>query len=242
MPRSWVRRAAARRRPRCASSSSSCSSGIPAILVDRKGDLCSYARPDMGLRKGSTGELADRAPTSCVPRWTSPCSRRDGPTAGRSRSRPFPPAWGPCRRTSASRPPSSPPRPSPDMMNYGDRQARSVLPGDPAQGDRAAQPRDIPQAAVADQGPDRLHRREGPRVDQRGRPSRRQALRPPGSGPGDPAAQPGRPAGRRGRAARRRGPPGPGCAPDAGQDPAEHHQHQVPGDQPGRPVLGLRSS
>jgi energy-coupling factor transporter ATP-binding protein EcfA2 len=35
--------------------------GIPAILVDRKGDLCSYARPDMGLREGVTGELADRA-------------------------------------------------------------------------------------------------------------------------------------------------------------------------------------
>jgi energy-coupling factor transporter ATP-binding protein EcfA2 len=35
--------------------------GVPAILVDRKGDLCSYARPDMGLREGVTGELADRA-------------------------------------------------------------------------------------------------------------------------------------------------------------------------------------
>jgi hypothetical protein len=35
--------------------------GIPAILVDRKGDLCCYARPDMGLRDGMTGELADRA-------------------------------------------------------------------------------------------------------------------------------------------------------------------------------------
>ena len=29
--------------------------GIPAILVDRKGDLCSYARPDMGLREGVDG-------------------------------------------------------------------------------------------------------------------------------------------------------------------------------------------
>jgi DNA helicase HerA-like ATPase len=35
--------------------------GVPAILVDRKGDLCSYARPDMGLRVGVTGDLADRA-------------------------------------------------------------------------------------------------------------------------------------------------------------------------------------
>jgi len=35
--------------------------GVPAILVDRKGDLCSYAQPDMGLRKGLDGELADRA-------------------------------------------------------------------------------------------------------------------------------------------------------------------------------------
>ena len=35
--------------------------GIPAILVDRKGDLCSYARPGMGLRAGLDGELAERA-------------------------------------------------------------------------------------------------------------------------------------------------------------------------------------
>jgi energy-coupling factor transporter ATP-binding protein EcfA2 len=35
--------------------------GIPAILIDRKGDLCSYARPDMGLREGLEGELAERA-------------------------------------------------------------------------------------------------------------------------------------------------------------------------------------
>jgi energy-coupling factor transporter ATP-binding protein EcfA2 len=35
--------------------------GVPAILVDRKGDLCSYARPDMGLRGGLEGELAERA-------------------------------------------------------------------------------------------------------------------------------------------------------------------------------------
>ena len=34
---------------------------VPAILVDRKGDLCSYARPDMGLRAGLDGELAERA-------------------------------------------------------------------------------------------------------------------------------------------------------------------------------------
>jgi chloramphenicol 3-O-phosphotransferase len=32
--------------------------GVPAILVDRKGDLCSYARPDMGVRKGLEGEQA----------------------------------------------------------------------------------------------------------------------------------------------------------------------------------------
>jgi len=35
--------------------------GVPAILVDRKGDLCSYAQPDMGLREGLEGELAERA-------------------------------------------------------------------------------------------------------------------------------------------------------------------------------------
>jgi hypothetical protein len=35
--------------------------GVPAILVDRKGDLCSYARLDMGLREGLEGELADQA-------------------------------------------------------------------------------------------------------------------------------------------------------------------------------------
>ncbi|HZW34956.1 MAG TPA: DUF853 domain-containing protein, partial [Isosphaeraceae bacterium] len=34
--------------------------GVPAILVDRKGDLCAYARPDLGLRPGLTGELAAR--------------------------------------------------------------------------------------------------------------------------------------------------------------------------------------
>ena len=73
---------------------------------------------------------------------------------------------------------------------------------------------------------------------QRGRPARHQALRKPGPGPGDTPAQPGRPAGRPGRAARNRGPPGPWPARDAGQDAAEHHQHQVPGQQPGRPVLG----
>ena len=35
--------------------------GVPAILVDRKGDLCSYARPDKGLRQGLEGDLAERA-------------------------------------------------------------------------------------------------------------------------------------------------------------------------------------
>ena len=35
--------------------------GIPAILVDRKGDLCSYARPGMGLRDGLDGPLGERA-------------------------------------------------------------------------------------------------------------------------------------------------------------------------------------
>jgi hypothetical protein len=35
--------------------------GIPAILVDRKGDLCTYARQDLGLRAGLDGELARRA-------------------------------------------------------------------------------------------------------------------------------------------------------------------------------------
>ena len=35
--------------------------GVPAILVDRKGDLCAYAQPSMGLREGLNGELADRA-------------------------------------------------------------------------------------------------------------------------------------------------------------------------------------
>ena len=35
--------------------------GIPAILVDRKGDLCAYSRPGMGLRDGLDGPLAGRA-------------------------------------------------------------------------------------------------------------------------------------------------------------------------------------
>jgi len=34
--------------------------GIPAILIDRKGDLCAYARPGMGLRDGLDGPLAER--------------------------------------------------------------------------------------------------------------------------------------------------------------------------------------
>ncbi len=37
--------------------------GIPAILIDRKGDLCAYARPDLGLRAGLDRELAARAET-----------------------------------------------------------------------------------------------------------------------------------------------------------------------------------
>ena len=35
--------------------------GIPAILIDRKGDLCAYARPGMGMREGLDGNLAKRA-------------------------------------------------------------------------------------------------------------------------------------------------------------------------------------
>ncbi len=35
--------------------------GIPAILVDRKGDLCAYAQTGMGLRNGLDGGLAKRA-------------------------------------------------------------------------------------------------------------------------------------------------------------------------------------
>jgi hypothetical protein len=35
--------------------------GIPAILIDRKGDLCSYARPGMSLRSPLDGVLAERA-------------------------------------------------------------------------------------------------------------------------------------------------------------------------------------
>ena len=34
--------------------------GIPAILIDRKGDLCAYARPGMGLRDGLDGSSAER--------------------------------------------------------------------------------------------------------------------------------------------------------------------------------------
>jgi hypothetical protein len=34
--------------------------GVPAILIDRKGDLCAYARSDLGLRPGLTGALAAR--------------------------------------------------------------------------------------------------------------------------------------------------------------------------------------
>jgi Helicase HerA, central domain len=35
--------------------------GVPAILIDRKGDFCSYAQADMGLRNSVAGGLADRA-------------------------------------------------------------------------------------------------------------------------------------------------------------------------------------
>jgi len=35
--------------------------GIPAILIDRKGDLCAYARPGMSIRDGLEGPLAERA-------------------------------------------------------------------------------------------------------------------------------------------------------------------------------------
>uniref|UniRef100_UPI0013EA9D7E helicase HerA-like domain-containing protein n=1 Tax=Aquisphaera insulae TaxID=2712864 RepID=UPI0013EA9D7E len=35
--------------------------GIPAILIDRKGDLCAYARPGMGLRDDLDGPIAERA-------------------------------------------------------------------------------------------------------------------------------------------------------------------------------------
>jgi hypothetical protein len=34
--------------------------GIPAILIDRKGDLCAYARPGMDCRSSLTGALAER--------------------------------------------------------------------------------------------------------------------------------------------------------------------------------------
>ncbi|MGD0040410.1 MAG: helicase HerA-like domain-containing protein, partial [Isosphaeraceae bacterium] len=35
--------------------------GIPAILIDRKGDLCAYARPGMSIRDELDGPLAERA-------------------------------------------------------------------------------------------------------------------------------------------------------------------------------------
>ena len=115
--------------------------GVPAILVDRKGDLCSYARPDMGLREGLEGELADRAvaaahdgrgrPVHAAPaRWAAAVDRgrprRLGRLAGpraragrqvfRRRSR---------RDDELFRP-----------------ESRPVLPGDPEPGDRPSQPGD----------------------------------------------------------------------------------------------------
>ena len=107
---SSARRAAARRRPRWGWSSSSWSAGIPAILVDRKGDLCAYARPDMGLRAGLDGD-AGRAGGSAAfhgggrPVHAATARRPAALDRGRARR----PGWR-CRPTSASRPPSSPPR------------------------------------------------------------------------------------------------------------------------------------
>ena len=85
--------------------------GIPAILVDRKGDLCSYARPGMGLRDGLDGPLAGRAERL-----------RDEVevalyTPRRSDGRPLsiaaaPAGLGRCRPSSGSRPPGSPRPPS----------------------------------------------------------------------------------------------------------------------------------
>ena len=77
--------------------------GVPAILVDRKGDLCTYAREDMGLRRGSRAIWLIVLP-DCVQWSTSPCSRHVGPMAVHCRSRSSRPAWELCRLSSASKP------------------------------------------------------------------------------------------------------------------------------------------
>ncbi len=192
--------------------------GIPAILVDRKGDLCAYARPDMGLRTGLEGDLAARAErlrsTVEVALYTP--RRPDGRPLSIAA---VPAGLGALPSHEREQAAKFAATALADMMNYGESKgdqsrlailfrAIDLLGREPKQGA-------ISIKLLVD-----FIAEKDPALINAGRPPRHQALRPPGPGPGDPPAQPGRPAGRRGRAARHRGPPGPGRASDAGQDPA----------------------
>ena len=63
--------------------------GIPAILVDRKGDLCSMPGPAWACVTGSTVRWPG-ARTGSVRRSRSPSTRRGDPTADRCPSLPRP--------------------------------------------------------------------------------------------------------------------------------------------------------
>ena len=113
--------------------------GIPAILVDRKGDLCSYARPGMGLRDGLDGPLAGRADRLRKEVEVALYTPR------RSDGRPLSIAAAPAglgalpthERQQAARFAATA---LAGMMNYGARPAPSIVPGDPDEGHRPPQP------------------------------------------------------------------------------------------------------
>ena len=67
--------------------------GIPAILIDRKGDLCVYARPGMSIRDELDGDSGGSGPSSSAAMWMSLFIRQGAPMAGPCRSRRFPPGW-----------------------------------------------------------------------------------------------------------------------------------------------------
>ena len=186
-------------------SSSSCSEGSRRSWSTARGTSARYARPGMGLAR----PLDDPAPATRAARLRERVEvalyTPGDPTAGRCRSPSRPRASGSFRpfERRAGRP-VSPPTALAGMMNYGDRAARPVAPGDPRPGRSTCSASSSPRPRCRSDA-DRVHRREGPQPGQRGRPARRQALRQARPGPGDPAAEPGRPPGRPGRAAGHRG-------------------------------------
>ena len=85
--------------------------GIPAILVDRKGDLCGYADPAAWARPAAPTRPWRRVATGSASGWRSP-STRPGNPQGRPLSIAIAPAGlGGSARSSASRSRGTPPRP-----------------------------------------------------------------------------------------------------------------------------------